>query len=82
MLTQTLRTLERDGLVERTVYPVIPPKTECRLTPLDLRFLEPIAALAEWAEYDQKDLESISVPRNGQRGNAKPSPSRGNTSID
>lgn len=47
MLTQTLRSLGRDGLVERTVYPVVPPKTEYRLTPLGLRFLEPIAALAE-----------------------------------
>ena len=72
MLTQTLRTLERDGLVERTVYPVVPPKTEYRLTPLGLRFLEPIAALAEWAKSHQKDLKPIFVRRNGQRGDAKP----------
>ena len=72
MLTQTLRTLERDGLVERTVYPVVPPKTEYRLTPLGLRFLEPIAALAEWAKSHQKDLMPIFVQRNGQRADAKP----------
>ena len=64
MLTQTLRTLERDGLVERTVYPVVPPKTEYRLTPLGLRFLEPIAALAEWAQSHQKDLKPIFARRN------------------
>ena len=72
MLTQTLRTLERDGLVERTVYPVVPPKTEYRLTPLGLRFLEPIAALSEWAKSHQKDLKPIFVRRNGQREDAKP----------
>ena len=81
MLTQTLRTLERDGLVERTVYPVVPPKTEYRLTPLGLRFLEPIAALAEWAKSHQKDLKPIFVRRNGQRGDAKSSPSRGNAKM-
>ena len=78
MLTQTLRNLERDGLVERTVYPVIPPKTEYRLTLLGLRFLEPIAALAEWAKTHQKDLKPIFARRNAQRGNAKPSPSKSN----
>jgi DNA-binding HxlR family transcriptional regulator len=72
MLTQTLRTLERDGLLTRTIYPVVPPKTEYRLTPLGLRFLEPIAALAEWAKSHQKDLKPIFVRRNGQRGDAKP----------
>ena len=81
MLTQTLRTLERDGLVERTVYAVVPPKTEYRLTPLGLRFLEPIAALAEWAKSHQKDLKPIFVRRNTQRGNAKPNPSKGNAKM-
>jgi DNA-binding HxlR family transcriptional regulator len=81
MLTQTLRTLEHDGLVERTVYPVIPPKTEYRLTPLGLRFLEPIAALAEWAKSHQKDLKPIFERRNRQRGDAKPSPSKGNANV-
>jgi DNA-binding HxlR family transcriptional regulator len=65
MLTQTLRTLEGDGLVARTVYPVVPPKTEYRLTPLGLRFLEPIAALAKWAQTHQKDLKPIFARRNG-----------------
>lgn len=59
MLTQTLRSLENDGLVRRTVYPVVPPKTEYQLTPLGLQFLEPIAALAEWGKQHQNDLKTI-----------------------
>lgn len=63
MLTQTLRSLEHDGLVKRTVYPVVPPKTEYRLTPLGLRFLEPIAALAGWAQQHHKVLKPIFARR-------------------
>jgi DNA-binding HxlR family transcriptional regulator len=72
MLTQTLRTLEGDGLVERTVYPVVPPRTEYRLTSLGLRFLEPIAALAEWAKAHQKDLRPIFARKRGETGKAGP----------
>lgn len=50
MLTQTLRSLERDGLVERTVYPVVPPMVEYALTPLGATLIEPLAAIARWAE--------------------------------
>jgi len=67
MLTQTLRTLERDGLVERKVYAVVPPKTEYRLTPLGLRFLEPILALGQWAQTHQKDLRPIFARRSSLR---------------
>jgi len=49
MLTQTLRHLERVGLVERTVYPVVPPKVEYSLTELGLTLVEPINVLANWA---------------------------------
>ena len=59
MLTQTLRKLERDGLISRTVYPTVPPKTEYRLTPLGLRLLEPITALVEWAKEHEDDLKSV-----------------------
>jgi len=72
MLTQTLRTLEGDALVERTVYPVVPPRTEYRLTPLGLRFLEPVAALAEWAKSHQKDLKPIFARKSGATGKAVP----------
>ena len=49
MLTQTLRRLERDGMIERTVYPVVPPKVEYSLTPLGKTLVEPLAALRDWA---------------------------------
>ena len=67
MLTQTLRGLERNGLVKRVVYPVIPPMVEYSLTPLGLTLIGPIWAIREWsekyieeverlrAEYDQQD---------------------------
>jgi DNA-binding HxlR family transcriptional regulator len=50
VLTQTLRALERDGLVTRTAYPVIPPRVEYALTPLGMTLREPLAAIREWAE--------------------------------
>ncbi|MFD1213639.1 winged helix-turn-helix transcriptional regulator [Arthrobacter sp. GCM10027362] len=50
VLTQTLRTLERDGLVSRQVYPEIPPRVEYALTPLGRTLLEPLDAVRLWAE--------------------------------
>src|SRR6202171_2737076 len=49
MLTLTLRGLERDGLVTRTVEPTIPPKVEYELTKLGRTLLVPVDALAQWA---------------------------------
>jgi len=51
MLTQTLRDLERDGLVTRVVFPVIPPRVEYELTPLGRTLEEPMRALSTWAEH-------------------------------
>jgi DNA-binding HxlR family transcriptional regulator len=48
MLTQTLRDLERDGLVQRTVYPEIPPRVEYRLTDLGRTLCGPINSLNQW----------------------------------
>ncbi len=56
MLTQTLRSLERDGLVVRTVYPVVPPKVEYALTPLGQTLTEPLAAIATWAERHMHEI--------------------------
>jgi len=50
MLTQTLRNLQRDGLVSRHVHPTVPPSVEYRLTPLGQSFLGPLNALIQWAD--------------------------------
>jgi DNA-binding HxlR family transcriptional regulator len=49
MLTLTLRTLERDGLVTRTVYPTTPPRVDYELTALGHSLREPVEALGTWA---------------------------------
>ncbi|MFD2265382.1 winged helix-turn-helix transcriptional regulator [Lacibacterium aquatile] len=49
MLAQTLRHLEQDGFVSRTVYPTIPPRVDYELTPLGESLMEPVGALVEWA---------------------------------
>ncbi|NJP32198.1 helix-turn-helix transcriptional regulator [Micromonospora sp. HSS6-12] len=50
MLTLTLRNLERDGLLRRTVYPTVPPKVEYTATPIALELYESLVALTEWAD--------------------------------
>lgn len=50
MLTQSLRDLERDGMITRHVFPTKPPSVEYRLSPLGQSMLEPLAGLVEWAE--------------------------------
>jgi DNA-binding HxlR family transcriptional regulator len=50
MLTQTLRRLEKHGLIERTVFPVVPPRVEYRLTALGESINEPLAHLCEWTK--------------------------------
>lgn len=50
MLAQTLRGLERDGYVEREVFPTIPPKVEYSLTPLGKSLLDKVEPLVEWAD--------------------------------
>ena len=49
MLSLTLKELERDGLVNRTYHPTIPPKVEYCLTPMGQSFREPVNALGQWA---------------------------------
>lgn len=53
MLTLTLRGLERDGLVTRTVFPTIPPRVDYALTPLGRDLLHPVSALGAWATRNQ-----------------------------
>ncbi len=56
MLTVTLRQLERDGLVCRTVHPVVPPKVEYCLSPLGKTLLGTIQALVVWTEKHQPEI--------------------------
>jgi len=59
MLVQVLRALERDGLVKRHVFQVIPPKTDYELTALGRRLYEPIASLCQWAIENVRVLDQI-----------------------
>lgn len=63
MLIQVLRSLERDGLVRRTVYPVVPPRTEYRLTDDGLRLHAPVAWLCGWAADNRDFLDGILARR-------------------
>jgi DNA-binding HxlR family transcriptional regulator len=58
MLTLTLRNLERDGLVTRTVFPEIPPRVEYQLTDLGRTLKEPLDALWNWAAEHQHDVST------------------------
>ena len=58
VLTETLRKLERDGIVERKVYPVVPPRTEYKLTPLGLSLLEATDRMAQWAVRHSDEVAS------------------------
>jgi DNA-binding HxlR family transcriptional regulator len=58
MLTQTLRSLERDGLVQRKVHPVVPPKVEYSLTKLGRTLIEPLHALCRWSEKHLAELQA------------------------
>ncbi len=53
MLTLTLRALERDGLVTRTVFPTIPPRVNYELTKLGRSLLEPVTELGTWARRNR-----------------------------
>jgi DNA-binding HxlR family transcriptional regulator len=62
MLTQTLRALERDGLVDRHAYATIPPKVEYRLTPLGESLEDAIGFVREWA---YAHMDEIAASRDG-----------------
>ena len=57
MLTLTLRGLERDGLVTRTVYPTIPPRVDYELTALGHSLKQPVEALGRWAIQNQDSIQ-------------------------
>src|SRR5262249_13388862 len=57
MLTLTLRSLERDGLVKRTLFPVIPPRVDYELTDRGRTLLAPVMALVTWANDNQDGIQ-------------------------
>ncbi len=79
MLTQTLRGLERDGLIARTVYPEVPPRVEYAITPLGKTLVGLLAALRVWSEthidevqeaqnrYDKAEQQALSEETKGVR---------------
>ena len=58
MLTLTLRGLERDGLVTRTVFPTVPPRVDYELTDLGRSLWDPVEALGAWARGNQAEIEA------------------------
>ena len=58
MLTLTLRALERDGLVTRTVFPTIPPRVDYELTRLGCSLLDPVSELGSWARKNRSAIEN------------------------
>src|SRR5256712_11123091 len=69
MLPQTLRSLERDGLVQRKVYPVVPPKVEYALTALGRPLIEPLQAICRWSEQHLPQLEANRARTGSNGGN-------------
>jgi DNA-binding HxlR family transcriptional regulator len=67
-LTQTLRALERDGLISRRAYPEVPPRVEYSLTPLGWSMTGPLMALYEWSAEHPTD------GRHARSGHREPSP--------
>ena len=56
VLTETLRRLERDGIIDRTAYAEVPPRVEYELTALGYSLAEPITAITSWAEEHMRHI--------------------------
>jgi DNA-binding HxlR family transcriptional regulator len=70
MLTLCLRGLERDGLVKRTVYPVVPPRVEYELTPLGRSLCDPVTALGTWARNHLAEIDAARAAFDEREGAA------------
>jgi DNA-binding HxlR family transcriptional regulator len=64
-LTQTLRALERDGLIARRIYAEVPPKVEYSLTPLGWSLTGPLMAMYEWAAEHLDDVQASRMAEDG-----------------
>lgn len=69
MLTLTLRGLERDGLVVRTVFATIPPRVDYELTDLGHSLLTPVGALGAWALQNRSRIQAARLRFDAKRGN-------------
>lgn len=69
-LTKTLRAFEERGLVERKVYPEVPPRVEYKLTALGASLGEPLCGLARWAEAHMAEIEAACPDARETRGAA------------
>jgi DNA-binding HxlR family transcriptional regulator len=76
MLTRTLRELERDGLVGRTVYPTVPATVDYALTPLALELAEPLRAIADWAERNGERVRAAQRSYDAARASLGQPPNR------
>jgi DNA-binding HxlR family transcriptional regulator len=73
MLTLTLKGLEQDGLVTRTMYPTIPPRVDYELTELGRKLIVPLQALSEWARENRPAMLAAreAFRRRGQHGSPR-----------
>jgi DNA-binding HxlR family transcriptional regulator len=67
MLTATVRSLERDGLLTRDVYAEVPPRVEYELTPLGRQFMQPVLALVTWVQMNQLAIRANAIDSIGAR---------------
>lgn len=72
MLTLTLRNLERDGLISRTVTPTVPPRVDYALTGLGRDLLGPVTALSQWAIAHQPCIEAARTQFDAREGAEAP----------
>jgi DNA-binding HxlR family transcriptional regulator len=71
MLTLTLRGLERDGLVTRTVFPTIPPRVDYELTRLGRSLLEPVNRLGRWARQNRAAIQAARLRFDAGKGGGR-----------
>ncbi|WP_238430430.1 winged helix-turn-helix transcriptional regulator [Frankia nepalensis] len=74
LLAKTLKSLERDGLVTRLAYPEVPPRVEYALTSLGESLLEPISALAAWAERHRPEVDARRAQYDARNSPIAPAP--------
>jgi DNA-binding HxlR family transcriptional regulator len=66
MLTSTLRALERDGFLTRTVYPTVPPRVDYELTALGRDLLQPVTGIANWATKNADAIDRARARFDGE----------------